>query len=957
MAPQGPAHTWNQVEEIFLAAADLPSDQQPAFLDQACGANAALRCEVDALLHADSRSESFLHKTIGGELDALLEDDSVAGSRLGAYRVIREIGRGGMGAVYLAERDDDQYHMKAAIKVVKRGMDTTDVLSRFRHERQILANLDHPYIARLIDGGTTPDGRPFFVMEYVEGEPVDAWCRNHNLDIDARLHLFLRVCEAVSHAHQSLVVHRDLKPANILVTAAGIPKLLDFGVAKLLAPGIDPGLTSALRMIGPITPEYASPEQVQGLPVTTATDVYSLGTVLYELLTGARAQSFDSRTPDEIERVVCETDARRPSVAARSTAAARRLRGDLDNIVLMAMRKERERRYQSVDQLAEDIRRHLGARPVMARQSSVAYRAGKYLRRHRLGILAAVLIFTSLVAGVAVAVSQARGAHAARRVAEAQSETADRERARAEAETDIARLAQERSRRRLTQMVEMANRTLNEVHSSIERLPGATEARRQMVAATLKLLEGLQQDGASDQQLVLVLSNAYLKVGDVQGFPLRPNLGDSAGALANYEKAARLVEPLLAAEPDNPYYLQSHVNARTRAAILLDWMGERPRALAIAQASLPAARKLARLRPHDLEARQPEADLYGTLATHYRNYDIQQGLRYAHLQAAAFGALARDFPDDTQVKIDLAAAYSQEAGEYLGLGDGRQAIARYRDSIALREALARASPGDVVVRRGLMISYANLGGALGSPLQYNQGDTAGAREYYGKALGIARDLARVDASDQLAQYDLANALLYYASLDTPPVQAAESHEMLRESAAILGKLLAAKPKTHTACTKALAEEMMAKRLRQMGRPAEALAAYRRSLATIQPYLESNPADLQLLAQELPVREAIAEELARQGDSASALETAHKALTRAQQISAPASERSRITGYVAVAQRTIGTVEATLGHCAEAQQAARQSLVLWREVEASGSKRIRRDEVERAEALVRECKAR
>ena len=250
---------WARVQDIFLEAADLRPPDRAAFLDTACAGDPDLRREVESLLQEDPTGETTIDVAIQTEAARLLKDPVLAGAVLGSYRLMSEIGRGGMGTVYLAERDDDQYRKRVAIKVVKLGMDTDEVLRRFRHERQILAGLEHPYIARLIDGGTTPDGRPFFVMEHVAGEPIHIYCRNHKLDVEARLHLFLRVCEAVSHAHRALVVHRDLKPGNILVTAGGIPKLLDFGVAKLLDPTTDPGLTKTIHGSGPLTPEYASP--------------------------------------------------------------------------------------------------------------------------------------------------------------------------------------------------------------------------------------------------------------------------------------------------------------------------------------------------------------------------------------------------------------------------------------------------------------------------------------------------------------------------------------------------------------------------------------------------------------------------------------------------------------------------------------------------------------------------
>src|SRR5579883_2346137 len=342
--------TWDRVNELFLAAADLRAGQQEEFLETHCAGDARLRRMVSALLAADRRQGSRIQAAIEDEATRLLESPAVP-ERLGAYRVEREIGRGGMGTVYLAARADDQFHKNVAIKVIKLGMDTDEALARFRDERQILANLDHAYIARLLDAGSTPDGRPFFVMEYVEGMPVDVFCRERALDVKARCRLFLKICEAVSYAHRNLVVHRDLKPANIFVTPDGTPKLLDFGVAKLLDQSARSAQTTS-PVTRPFTPEYASPEQVLGLQVTTAADVYSLGAVFYELLTGVRAQPVEhGASPKEIERGICEGEPVPPHLVVPD------LDTDLDNIVLAAMRKEPERRYASVDHFAQDISR------------------------------------------------------------------------------------------------------------------------------------------------------------------------------------------------------------------------------------------------------------------------------------------------------------------------------------------------------------------------------------------------------------------------------------------------------------------------------------------------------------------------------------------------------------------------------------------------------------------------
>ena len=287
--------------------------------------------EVSSLLNADLEHDAAIDCAVQSEALILFDEQVPIGAHFGMYVILREIGRGGMGAVYLAVREDQEYRKEVALKVVRRGMDTAEVLARFRYERQILANLEHPYIARLFDGGSTENGVPFFVMEYIEGKPVDVFCRENLRDYKARCQLFLRVLEAVAYAHSSLVIHRDLKPPNILVKEDGSPKLLDFGIAKLLSGNPDGSRTQA-SSIRPYTPEYASPEQVLGLPITTSTDIYSLGAILYELLTGKPAQPITVQTPGEIERIVCRTEIARPSLQARG------LPSDLDNIILMAMR-------------------------------------------------------------------------------------------------------------------------------------------------------------------------------------------------------------------------------------------------------------------------------------------------------------------------------------------------------------------------------------------------------------------------------------------------------------------------------------------------------------------------------------------------------------------------------------------------------------------------------------------
>lgn len=380
---------WQEIQALFLATADLAPDEQVAFLAAACPDDPSLRDEVVALLVAERHAADavFITGVVAAEARALAGDDgdSRIGERVGPYRLVRELGRGGMGAVYLAERVDKQYHAAVAIKLVRHTLAAPELARRLRAERQILADLTHPNIAWLLDGGTASDGTPYIVMEYVDGEAVDAWCDHRGLGITARLALFRQVCAAVQYAHQALVVHRDLKPSNILVTTDGTPKLVDFGIAKLLA-GADADVTGTLRLM---TPAYAAPEQARGGRITVAADVYALGGVLYRLLAGRAPIDVAGATPGEIERRICEVEPAPPSAVARDAATRRVLRGDLDTIVLKALAKEPARRYASVEQLAEDLRRLADGQPVTARPASWRYRAGKFARRHRAGLAVA----------------------------------------------------------------------------------------------------------------------------------------------------------------------------------------------------------------------------------------------------------------------------------------------------------------------------------------------------------------------------------------------------------------------------------------------------------------------------------------------------------------------------------------------------------------------------------------
>ena len=411
-----------RIFELLDEALERSPRERQEFLDQACGDDGALRQEVEALLDTEVDGGLLAEPAFNVHAD----DDSI-GRRIGRYQLVRLLDRGGMGSVYLAERED--FEQRVALKLIRRGLEADDLLvRRFENERQILARLEHPHIARLLDGGTTDDRLPYFVMEYVEGEPIDRYCRKRGLSVDERLELFRRVCSAVQFAHQNLVIHRDLKPGNILITADGQPRLLDFGIAKLLGQGLATQAVETELGQGPMTPRYASPEQIRLEPVTTASDVYSLGVLLYELLTGLDPYGVAGRRSDEIARAVCEHEPARPSTAVRRRSAEpedaetqrlrRRLAGDLDSIVLKAMRKEPEERYVTTNQLSEDIRRHLEGLPVGAQTGTFTYRAGKFVRRHRAGMAVAAAFLVLIVGFSIVSTVFWQGAERARRTAE-----------------------------------------------------------------------------------------------------------------------------------------------------------------------------------------------------------------------------------------------------------------------------------------------------------------------------------------------------------------------------------------------------------------------------------------------------------------------------------------------------------------------------------------------------------
>jgi non-specific serine/threonine protein kinase/serine/threonine-protein kinase len=560
---------WQRVKELLHDAALRAPAERSAFLDAACEGNPGLRREVESLLASHDEAGSFLSGAARLDTDAVAPavEALAEGRRIGPYRVQVVIGRGGMATVYRAVRDDDAFQKMVALKLVRGGAASEYIEYRFRQERRILARLQHPNIATILDGGTTEEGQPYLAMEYVEGRPITTYCEAQHVGTRQRLVMFGAVCGAVQYAHQNLIVHRDLKPDNILVTADGTPKLLDFGIAKLLAAGLDPDTAPTATMVPMMTPECASPEQVRGEAVTTSSDVYSLGVVLYELLTGRRPYVVKNDSLEDIVHAVCDSVPPLPSTlvgrtgnaTTRPPVPAGQLRGDLDTIVLKALRKEPSRRYLSVQELSEDIRRHLEGLPVLARGDTLGYRFSKFARRHKAAVPATALVSASLVGGIVATARQAR----------------------------IAEANRVRAERRFEDVRKLASSFMFEFHDAIQDLPGATEARKLVVTKALEYLDSLATEAGGDAKLQTELAAAYQRVGDVQGLPYVANLGDSTGALRSFERAYTIREQLLQQQPADVERAGALCIVGTRLGRVHLVRGEMPQALRRFQEALP----------------------------------------------------------------------------------------------------------------------------------------------------------------------------------------------------------------------------------------------------------------------------------------------------------------------------------------------------------------------------------
>src|ERR1700736_2984938 len=752
-----------RIANIVERALESEVGERGPLLVELCGDDQELFVEVASLLHFQEKARDFIETPAVETAAEFLADERTglrAGDALDGYRIISLIGEGGMGEVYLAE--ETKLQRKVAIKLLKLGLGTANIIRHFHQEERILAGLTHPNIAQLYGGDVTKNGLPYFVMEYVDGVRLDDYCRDKQLSIAERLGLFRKICAAVSYAHQHLVIHRDIKPANIRVTADAEPKLLDFGIAKLVDPETATITEQTMTLAAVMTPDYASPEQVRGENITTASDVYSLGVVLYELLTEQKPYKIDSRTPTNVAHAIAEQQPTRPSIAVTKQSRTdgkvkilpKSLRGDLDNIVLMAMRKDPARRYPSVAQFSEDIRRHLEGRPVIARKDTFNYRAEKFIKRNKVAVAAAAIILLSLIAGIFATTFEAR-----------------------------------RANRRFNEVRRLANSLMFEIHDSVKDLQGSTPTRRLIVNRALEYLDSLAREASGNASLQRELATAYEKVGDIQGNPFYANLGDTDGALASYRKALAILEKL-SAKNQTPEVQMEMGHSYRALGDILEQKGNIAQSVGNYRRSLSIFEQLAAAHLAEFSVQDEFARAYENLADglsraansnsersdcYKKSLSIRQKLlaqkagdrklrRSVALTFLKVGAtsdpkkadstenirrgigmlekLAAEEPNNARARREVGYAYYQLGNTLVKGGDYTGALASRRKAFAIREQVAAQDPKNVQARFDLAVAHGDLSEALSAT-----GESAPALDHARQSLSILQELAKSDPTN------------------------------------------------------------------------------------------------------------------------------------------------------------------------------------------------------------------
>jgi eukaryotic-like serine/threonine-protein kinase len=715
--PTGLIRLSDRLEHVFQQAWDVSGEARARLLDELCAGDDALRRTAEQLLAAAEETE---RSVAWNQPAILLEATATArqeqASELGRYKLLEAIGTGGMGVVYKAVRADDAFSKLVAVKIVQCGAADDKILRRFVQERQILAVLEHPNIARLLDGGATPEGLPFLVMEYVDGVPIDQYLAKKKPGLDELLDLFRKICSAVSYAHRNLIVHRDLKPDNVLVTVEGEPKLLDFGIAKLL----DGSSVRTKTENAAMTPEHASPEQIQGAPISTASDIYSLGVLLYGMLTGRRPYR-DTAGALELAQAIAIENPR-----TLTEASSRNFDSDLENIVQMALRKEPARRYASVDQFAEDIRRYREGYPVSARPDTRGYRAKKFVGRNKAAVTAATLAFVALVAGSAAIWRQAQVAD-----------------------------------QRFNDVRRLANSYLFEFHDAIKNLPGATAARQLVVKRAIEFLDNLAKQRGNNVELGRELATAYEKAAEIQGDLNVASMGDQRGALVTYRRALAIRQALAAGSPSNVDVTRELAFSYAEVGWLSAYTGDVASGVEDLRKAVALGQKAVAARPADPKVREGLAlslsglgDVLGN--PNYQNLGDVTGAIQLYRQGLDIREkLFAEDPASLEKQTLLASSYSRLAQVLQAIDDKAGAVAAYRRAADISDELMRRAPGNSQFRRGAAAGNRNLALSL---LRINAVDEA--RKRGDKSMEIFERIATDDPQNVQARIEVAES--YYS---------------------------------------------------------------------------------------------------------------------------------------------------------------------------------------------------
>ena len=718
------------MREILGAALEVSPADRTEFLATACGTDHDLRKEIEALL-AFSDDEGFIDTPAiaqGVALIDLNDAESMVGRTVGRYRVLQLIGEGGVGAVYRAARADDDYEQQLALKLLKRGMDSAAILRRFRDERRILARLDHPNIARFLDGGIADDGRPYFVMEFLEGTPIHVYCRTHELTVRERLELFLSVCAAVEYSHRNLVIHRDLKASNILVTEDRVPKLLDYGIAKLLDRDTSetPDVTQAADRM--LTPDYASPEQIRGEVITTAADVYSLGVLLYELLADRRPFQLAGLSSVEMHRLITEVDPPKASSVAPPERKAE-IAGDLDTVLQKAMHRSADRRYPSAQSFADDIRRYLDGLPVTARPDTFGYRLGKFVRRNRASVAVAALSSVLLFGAAFTAVYQ-----------NAVAQSKDRE-----------------ARKRFSEIRELASGLLGDVDAALESLPGSTAARELLARKVLHYLDGLARAEVRDVTLQRDLASAYDRLGDIVGGTKASNLGNTTAALDSYRKALVILNRAGQYAPSDLTLLRARARAYSKLSDVLALTGDHAKAIEHEREALQLRMQWEAAAPDDPAAKRAVAVSLQEIAGDLDRFGrFEEALKNRGRVLEIMEQVAASGVSDNNFRLNLSLAHRHYGRSLARLRRFPEALASMERALAIeRDALAR-NPVRVGNRTAVAYTLFDIGGLL-----TKMGDAKRALPLLAEAVQMRLELADADPKDWRAASLLASARLQH----------------------------------------------------------------------------------------------------------------------------------------------------------------------------------------------------